>query len=91
MKTQQQQCQKTNQRWSIPKFNIDIHFPRTPISIRAKKEDKKYTHGLLFNIFVPVQDFHGFTFKTQKGETVPAGGDKSLQSSLGSDKNDLSP
>lgn len=34
---------------------------------------------LHFNVIVPVQNFHGFTFKTQKCEAIPAGGDKPSQ------------
>lgn len=31
---------------------------------------------LLFNVIIPVKYFHGLTFKTQKGEAIPADGDK---------------
>lgn len=37
-------------------------------------------NDLLFNVVVPVENFHGFTLKTEKCKAVPAGGDKSLQS-----------
>lgn len=36
---------------------------------------------LHFNIVVPGENFHGFTFQTQKCEAVPADGDKSSQMS----------
>lgn len=34
---------------------------------------------LPFNIFVPVKNFHSFTFKTQECEAISADGDKSSQ------------
>lgn len=32
---------------------------------------------LHFNVIVPVENFHGFTFETQKCKAIPADGDKS--------------
>lgn len=57
---QQQQCQETNQRWSIPKFNVDINFPCTEISISAVERGHKInpllayfsTSLFLFRIFM---------------------------------------
>lgn len=34
---------------------------------------------LLFNVIFPVENFHGFTFKSKKCEAVPAVGDKSSE------------
>lgn len=50
---------------------------RTPLMIKKmgvwtkKKNLKKMLH-LLFDIIIPVEDFHGFTFKTKKSKAVPA-------------------
>lgn len=36
--------------------------------------------NLLFNIIIPVENFHGFTFKTKKSKAVPADGHKTPKS-----------
>lgn len=44
--------------------------------VSGQQQQKKMLN-LLFDIIIPVEDFHGFTFKTKKSKAVPAGAHKS--------------